>query len=64
MTTIWSTATAVRQLHGARCGNGIVDAGEQCDDGNPIEGDGCDSNCTIIRCGLVSPQRLLDKPWT
>ncbi len=27
------------------CGNGIVDAGEQCDDGNTLSGDGCSSMC-------------------
>ncbi|MCP5468137.1 MAG: DUF4215 domain-containing protein [Deltaproteobacteria bacterium] len=29
------------------CGNGVVDAGEQCDDGNNINGDGCENTCTI-----------------
>lgn len=29
------------------CGNGVVDAGEQCDDGNTVDGDGCDTNCTF-----------------
>jgi cysteine-rich repeat protein len=27
------------------CGNGEVEAGEQCDDGNDVEGDGCDGDC-------------------
>ena len=27
------------------CGDGHVDAGEQCDDGNNDNGDGCDENC-------------------
>ena len=27
------------------CGNGELDAGELCDDGNRIDGDGCDSEC-------------------
>ncbi len=31
----------------AVCGNGIVEAGEQCDDGNLIPGDGCDPDCTF-----------------
>ncbi|MEN8232640.1 MAG: DUF4215 domain-containing protein, partial [Thermodesulfobacteriota bacterium] len=29
------------------CGDGNVDAGEQCDDGNSTNGDGCESDCTI-----------------
>ena len=33
------------------CGDGVVDAGEQCDDGNAVDGDGCDSNCTPTGCG-------------
>lgn len=33
------------------CGNGAVDVGEECDDGGPIDGDGCDSNCTLTTCG-------------
>lgn len=27
------------------CGNGTVNAGEQCDDGNTVNGDGCSSGC-------------------
>jgi uncharacterized delta-60 repeat protein len=27
------------------CGNGLVEAGEDCDDGNMNNGDGCESNC-------------------
>lgn len=33
------------------CGDAIIGSGEQCDDGNLIDGDGCDSNCTWTRCG-------------
>jgi len=33
------------------CGNAIPEAGEPCDDGNPTEGDACDSNCTVPACG-------------
>ena len=29
------------------CGNGVLDAGEQCDDSNAENGDGCDSACQI-----------------
>lgn len=28
------------------CGNNIVEQGEQCDDGNKVDGDGCESDCT------------------
>jgi cysteine-rich repeat protein len=28
------------------CGDGFVDEGEPCDDGNDIDGDGCDADCT------------------
>jgi cysteine-rich repeat protein len=30
---------------GAVCGNGAVEAGEQCDDGNTTSGDGCSATC-------------------
>ncbi|HWP65546.1 MAG TPA: proprotein convertase P-domain-containing protein [Candidatus Limnocylindria bacterium] len=35
----------------ARCGNGVVDPGEQCDDGNGGNGDGCDADCGPSVCG-------------
>jgi len=30
-----------------QCGNGRVETGEECDDGNDVEGDGCDNDCTF-----------------
>jgi cysteine-rich repeat protein len=35
------------------CGNGILEPGEKCDDGNLIAGDGCDPDCVIehYSCG-------------
>lgn len=34
------------------CGNGQIDGGEECDDGNNLNGDGCAANCTVEpRCG-------------
>jgi cysteine-rich repeat protein len=33
------------------CGNNSVEPGEICDDGNPVDGDGCDNNCTPTACG-------------
>jgi cysteine-rich repeat protein len=35
----------------AVCGNGDVEVGEQCDDGNTASCDGCTSTCRIERCG-------------
>jgi cysteine-rich repeat protein len=31
----------------SECSNGLLDAGEQCDDGNKLNYDGCSSSCTI-----------------
>jgi cysteine-rich repeat protein len=35
----------------AQCGNGDLDLGEECDDGNNIDGDGCSASCLIEFCG-------------
>ena len=38
------------------CGNGWLDPGEECDDGNTLSGDGCSGRCQIEcdwMCGLV-----------
>ena len=31
----------------ALCGDGILQTGEACDDGNPVPGDGCSGVCTL-----------------
>ena len=31
--------------------NGVSTDGEECDDGNVLDNDGCDSNCTLTACG-------------
>ena len=43
------------------CGNGIVDAGEQCDDGNVTAGDACSPRCVpaLARPGLIVLAMLL-----
>lgn len=33
------------------CGNGVLETGEQCDDGNNADGDGCTSNCLVEGIG-------------
>jgi len=35
------------------CGNGVLTSGEQCDDGNTVDGDCCSSTCTIESAGTV-----------
>ncbi|MGO9291479.1 MAG: DUF4215 domain-containing protein [Polyangia bacterium] len=32
---------------GPLCGNGVLDPGERCDDGNRVNGDGCNAFCQI-----------------
>jgi cysteine-rich repeat protein len=44
-------AGAVYAYDDLSCGSGTVEGGETCDDGNVIDGDGCDSNCTVTACG-------------
>ena len=41
----------------AVCGNGIPEIGEQCDDGNTTDGDGCSATCVIVPvCGNGVPE--------
>jgi cysteine-rich repeat protein len=42
----------------AACGNGTLDPGEECDDGNPADGDGCSSTCRVE----TSPDADADVP--
>jgi cysteine-rich repeat protein len=35
----------------APCGDGVVEPGEACDDGNATDGDGCDHDCSVSACG-------------
>jgi uncharacterized repeat protein (TIGR01451 family) len=36
---------------GPICGDGVLDPGEECDDGNNVDGDGCSADCKIEYCG-------------
>jgi cysteine-rich repeat protein len=38
------------------CGNGVTGPGEECDDGNTADGDGCSAECTKEFCGDESVQ--------
>lgn len=33
------------------CGDGTLDKGEMCDDGNNVSGDGCTDECVVEFCG-------------
>ncbi len=43
--TAASTAAASSSGSPTGCGNGVLDPGEECDDGNTYDLDGCDSSC-------------------
>jgi len=43
------------------CGDGFVDAGEACDDGNNVDGDGCSATCTV-ETGFSCHQTSVDLP--
>lgn len=53
------------------CGDGEVGVGttgfgtEECDDGNRVNGDGCDSDCTITGCGngITTPGEYCDTTY-
>ncbi|AKF06771.1 hypothetical protein DB32_003920 [Sandaracinus amylolyticus] len=45
---------------GPACGDGVIDEGEACDDGNDLDADGCEADCTLPACGngIVDPGEL------
>ncbi len=52
-------ATAYGKVCPPMCGNTVVEAGEECDDGNVTPGDGCDEFCldeTGTTCGDGTPE--------
>jgi cysteine-rich repeat protein len=43
---------AVNVIYGyGPCGNGVINPGEECDDDNIVDGDGCTSTCVAEICG-------------
>jgi cysteine-rich repeat protein len=53
--TVADAAQACLQTDaGSCCGNGILDKGEECDDGNIVGGDGCSPQC-IVESDFVCP---------
>jgi cysteine-rich repeat protein len=64
-TTTTVTSTTSTTTPPEPCGNGALDAGEECDDGNPISTDGCTDACTI--CGndaVTAPEECDDTNLT
>lgn len=45
------TGACTSTCHNARCGDGFVQAGEQCDDGNTNDNDACRNTCVAASCG-------------
>jgi spore coat protein A len=43
----------MRQFVTVDCGDGQLDVGEECDDGNVVAGDGCSATCTLELCGTT-----------
>jgi len=48
-----------------KCGDGVIDLeeGEACDDGNKLDGDGCNANCIAEGCGnlFIEPDEECDE---
>lgn len=44
---LWIEVGNVSEFGDTVCGNDILEPGEECDDGNNDDGDGCSANCTI-----------------
>ncbi len=54
----WANVVCLCGGANSNCGDGVTDAScEQCDDGNLVDGDGCDANCVVSGCGngIVAP---------
>ncbi len=46
--TALDEAPALSDAGVLRCGDGVVEQGEACDDGNTVGGDTCSANCPAI----------------
>ncbi len=49
--TVGSPLGWLQRVSATYCGDGTVDLGEQCDDGNFVNGDTCTGICTLAACG-------------
>ncbi len=53
ITDTWSEYQGLFWGDGVVCGNGILDPGELCDDGNSFDGDCCSSSCQLVPSGTA-----------
>jgi cysteine-rich repeat protein len=51
--TVTTTNGALQTVCTNQCGNGQLDLGEQCDDGNALNGDCCSSTCQLDAAGSL-----------
>eukprot|EP00966_Prymnesium_polylepis_P294669 6804703-Prymnesium_polylepis.1 len=60
---VLSSADNCLSLSRARCGNGQLEEGEECDDGGTISRDGCSADC-VVECGwsCEQPSQLATQP--
>lgn len=56
------TLTATRLAFSPPCGDGLVQDGETCDDGNSVAGDGCSFSCEVEECYSCSGQPSVCAP--
>src|SRR5262249_29249163 len=58
------TARNLNEAFAPLCGNGTLDASEECDDGNTASGDGCSHDCQLEQCYTCSgsPSRCGPSP--
>ncbi|HEX9852786.1 MAG TPA: DUF4215 domain-containing protein, partial [Woeseiaceae bacterium] len=53
------------ELPPSNCGNGVINGGEQCDDGNDFIGDGCSNTCQVEsgwQCAAPTPAGTVPDP--
>ena len=59
----WLIDSAICHETAPYCGDGVLDPGEQCDDGNNDDGDGCSADCTfesLCGDGVLDPGEQCD----
>jgi len=64
MVAVWCLFLAFSAQAYASCGDGVLDAGEECDDGNLANGDGCSAACLLPWAVVVAGQSNADERST